>query len=195
MKLFLSVKTSISVSPKETLLPRPKKLLNDLKTIIHGPESMGHPKGWGDFGVTFSQFSSVQFSRVWLFATPWITTCQASLSIANSRSSLKLMSIESVMPSSHLILCHPLLLLPLIPPTIRVFSNESTLCMTWPKYWSFSFSIIPSKELVHDKFKFCFLELSGFFFPNIFNLWFVESIDAEPVDMEGWLYIDGKEAY
>ena len=115
--------------------------------------------------------------------------------ITNSRSSLKLTSIELVMPSSHLILCRPLFLLPPIPPSIRVFSNESTLCLTWPKYWSFSFSIIPSKELVHDKFKFCFLELSGFFFPNIFNLWFVESIDAEPVDMEGWLYIDGKEAY
>src|SRR5574340_250754 len=72
---------------------------------------------------------------------------QASLSITNSWSSLKLMSIESVMPSSHLILCHPLLLLPPIPPSIRVFSNESTLCMRWLKYWSFSFSIIPSKEI------------------------------------------------
>ena len=92
-------------------------------------------------------FSSVQsLSRVWLFVTPWIAACQASLSINNSRSSLKLTSIELVMPSSHLILCHPLLLLPPIPPSIRVFSNESTLCMRWPKYWSFSFSIIPSKE-------------------------------------------------
>src|SRR5574340_82149 len=72
---------------------------------------------------------------------------QASLSITNSRSSLKLMSIESVMPSSHLILCRPLLLLPPIPPSIGVFSNESTLHMRWPKYWSFSFSIIPSKEI------------------------------------------------
>jgi len=83
------------------------------------------------------QFSSVQsLSRVWLFATPWIAARQASLSITNSRSSLRLTSIESVMPSSHLILCRPLLLLPLIPPSIRVFSNESTLCMRWPKYWS-----------------------------------------------------------
>ena len=91
------------------------------------------------------QFSSVQLlSRVRLFATPWITAHQASLSITNSRSSLRFMSIKSVMPSSHLILCHPLLLLPSIPPSIRVFSNESTLCMRWPKYWSFSFSIIPS---------------------------------------------------
>ena len=73
--------------------------------------------------------------------------CQASLSITISRSSLRLTSIGSVMPSSHLILCHPLLLLPSIPPSIRVFSNESTLCMRWPKYWSFSFSIIPSKEI------------------------------------------------
>ena len=78
--------------------------------------------------------------------TPCITACQASLSITNSRSSLKLTSIESVMPSSHLILCRPLLLLPPIPPSTRVFSNESTLHMRWPKYWSFSFSIIPSKE-------------------------------------------------
>ena len=93
------------------------------------------------------QFSSVQLlSRVWLFATPWIAARQASLSITNSRSSLRLTSIESVMPSSHLILCRPLLLLPPIPPSIRVFSNESTLRMRWPKYWSFSFSIIPSKE-------------------------------------------------
>ena len=94
------------------------------------------------------QFSSVQsLSRVQLFATPWITARQAFLSITNSRSSLRLTSIESVMPSSHLILCRPLLLLPPIPPSIRVFSNESTLRMRWPKYWSFSFSIISSKEI------------------------------------------------
>ena len=92
-------------------------------------------------------FSSVQsLSHVQLFATPWIAAGQASLSIINSRNSPKLMSIESVMPSSHLILCRPLLLLPSILPSIRVFSNESTLCMRWPKYWSFSFSISPSKE-------------------------------------------------
>ena len=94
------------------------------------------------------QFSSVQsLSCVWLFATPWIVACQASLSITNSQSSHRLTPIESVMPSSHLILCRPLLLLPPIPPSIRVFSNESTLCMRRPKYWSFSFSIIPSKEI------------------------------------------------
>ena len=100
------------------------------------------------FSFLSLQFSSVQsLSHVRLFATPQIAAHQASLSVTNSRSSLKLMSIESVMPSSHLILCCPLLLLPPIPPRIRVFSNESTLCMRWPKYWSFSFSIIPSKEI------------------------------------------------
>ena len=93
------------------------------------------------------QFSSVQLlSRVRLFATPWIATCQASLSITNSQSSPRLTSVESVMPSSHLILCRPLLLLPPIPPSIRVFSNESALRMRWPKYWSFSFSISLSNE-------------------------------------------------
>ena len=97
--------------------------------------------GWGAASI-----SSVQsLSRVRLFATPRIAACQASLSITNSWSSLKLMSIESVMPSSHLILCHPLLLLPSIFPSMRVFSNESALRMRWPKYWSFSFSISPSK--------------------------------------------------
>ena len=94
------------------------------------------------------QFSSVQsLIRVQLFVTPWIAARQASLSITNSRSSPKLMCIELVMPSSHLIICCPLLLLPPIPPSIRVFSNESTLRMRWPKYWSFSFNIIPSKEI------------------------------------------------
>ena len=97
--------------------------------------------------LTSVQFSSVQsLSRVQLFVTPWIAACQAFLSITNSRSPPKPMSIELVMPSSHLILCGPLLLLPLIPPSIRVFSNESTLCTRWPKYWSFSFSISPSNE-------------------------------------------------
>ena len=100
------------------------------------------------------QFSSVQsLSRVRLFASPWITARQASLSITNSQSSPRLMSIESVMPSSHLILCCPLLLPPPIPPSIRVFSNESTLHMRWPKYWSCSFSmahIRPKSKLNGD---------------------------------------------
>ena len=95
----------------------------------------------------YSRFTSVQsLSRVRLFATPWIAARQASLSITNSRSSRKFMSINSVMPSSHLILCCPLFLLPPIPPSIRVFSNESALRMRWPNYWSFSFCISPSKE-------------------------------------------------
>ena len=97
------------------------------------------------FLIVFFLFSSVQsLSRVWLFATPWIAARQASLSITNSRISPKLTSIGLVMPSSHLILCHPLLLLPAF--SIRAFSNESTLRMRWPKYWSFSFSISLSKE-------------------------------------------------
>ena len=115
-----------------------------LRDSIQGPVYISYP------GLLFSfifllcnvlvifQFSSVAQSC--LTATPWIAAHQASLSITNSRSALRLTSIESVMPSSHLILCHPLLLLPPIPPSIRVFSNESALCMRWPKYWSFSFS-------------------------------------------------------
>ena len=93
------------------------------------------------------QFSFVQsLSCVRLFATPWTVACQASLSITNSWSLLKFMSIESVTPSNHGILCHPLLLLPSIFPNIRVFSNESVLRIRWPNYWSFSFSISPSNE-------------------------------------------------
>ena len=94
------------------------------------------------------QFSSAQLSRSVVFdsATPWTAACQASLFITNSWSSLKLMSVESVMPSSHLVLCHPLLLLPSIFPSIRVFLNESASHIGWPKYWSFSFSISPSNE-------------------------------------------------
>ena len=105
--------------------------------LLSGPSTTGVP----------STFSSVQsLSRVRLFVTPWITARQASLSITISWSSLRLRSIESAMPSSHLIICRPLLFLPPIPPSIRVLSNESTLCMRWPKYWSFRFIIIPSKE-------------------------------------------------
>ena len=92
--------------------------------------------------------TSVQFSRsvVSNSVTPWTAACEASLSITNSRGLVKLMSIDSLMPSNHLILCHPLLLLPSILRSIRVFSNESILCIRWPKYWSFSFSIIPFNE-------------------------------------------------
>ena len=102
---------------------------------------------WDHAVLVFVCLSSVQLlSLFWLFVTTWIAARQASLSITNSRSLLKLMSIESVMPSSHLILCRPLLLLPPTPPSITVFSNESTLRMRWPKYWSFSFSISPCNE-------------------------------------------------
>ena len=94
-----------------------------------------------DYSVWFSSVS-----HVWLFVTPWTAVCQASLSITNSQNLLKLMSIESVMPSNHLVLYHPLLLLPSIFPNIRVFSHESVLCIRWPKYWNFSFSISPSNK-------------------------------------------------
>ena len=97
--------------------------------------------------VDFPTFSSVQsLSRVHLFVTPWTAACQASLSISNSQSLFKLMSIESLMPSNHLILCHHRLLLPSFFPRNRVFSNESVLHIRWPDYWSFSFNISPSKE-------------------------------------------------
>ena len=104
------------------------------------------PQVLGEGSTALWLFSSVQLlSRVRLFATPWTAACQASLSITNSQSLLKLMSIESVMPSNHLILCHPLLL-PSVFPSIRIFSNESALRIRWPKYWSFSFNISPSDE-------------------------------------------------
>ena len=141
---------------KPTNWKQPKwELLNNCSLAIQnlgqGSEYWQHQelavitdRPWGISGSI--QFSSVQsLSCVWLSVTPWIAACQASLSINNSRSLLKLMPIESVMPSSHLILCRPLLLLPPIPP-IRVFSNESTLRMRWPKHWSFNFSISPSND-------------------------------------------------
>ena len=101
-----------------------------------------HVKGLNTIKVEFSSIAC----RVRLFATPWTAACQASQSITNCRSLLKLMSIASVMPSNHLILCHPLLLPPSIFPSIRVFSNESFICIRWTEYWSFSFSISPSTE-------------------------------------------------
>ena len=119
------------------------------KVSFHSNPKKGNDKECSNYltiALT-SQASSVQsLSPVQLFETLWITALQASLSITNSRSSLRLTSIESVMPSIHLILCHPLLLLPPIPPSIRVFSNESNLHMRWPKYWS-SFGVLPSKEI------------------------------------------------
>ena len=127
--------------------------MNQIFTLFTriGPWSLKNSVEQGEnkiqYYVYFKSLSSVQLrNRVQPFVTPCIAACQASLSITNSRSSPKLMSIESMMPSSHLILCRPLLLLPPVPPSIRVFSNESTLRMRWQKCWSFSFSVIPSKE-------------------------------------------------
>ena len=121
---------------------------NIITCLIHMIESVGKEQMSLFTYVEYLWLSSVQsLSHVRLFVTPWIAACKASLSITNNWSSLRLASIESVMPSSHLTLCRPLLLLPPIPPSIRVFSNESTLHMKWPKYWSFSFSIIPCKEI------------------------------------------------
>ena len=98
------------------------------------------------FSLLLLLSSTQSLSRVQLFTTPWTAACQASLSFTISRSLLKLISIESVMPSNHFTLCHPLPLLPSIFPSIRVFSSESSLCIKWPKYWSFSISINPSNE-------------------------------------------------
>ena len=118
----------------------------------HSTRDKGHEEGGSSAHHRasvhpFSQFSSVQsLSHVRLFAAPWTAARQASLSTTNSWSLPKLMSVESMMPSNHLILCHPLLLLPSMFPSIKVFSNESALCIRWPKYWSFSFSISPSNE-------------------------------------------------
>ena len=112
------------------------------KSVLHGSVSVAALQ----IIPSVPSFSVQSLSHVGLFATPWTAACQASLSIANSRSLLKLMSIDSVMPSNHLIPCHPLLLLPSIFPSIRAFSNESALHIRWPKYWSFSFSISPSNE-------------------------------------------------
>ena len=120
--------------------------MNHLTNRAHGPINKVITLKSLKFIFIISISSIQSLSHVQLFVTPWIAVLQASLSITKSWSSLRLASIESMMPSSHLILCRPLLLLPPIPPSIKVFSNESTLRMRWPKYWSFSFSIIPSKN-------------------------------------------------
>ena len=125
-----------------TLCARQQKRHTDVQNSLL--DSVGARVGWFE---RIALFSSVQsLSHVRLFETPWTAARQASLSITNSRSLSKLMSIESVMPSNHLILCHPLLLLPSILPNIGVFSNESALCIRWPKYWNFSLNISPSSE-------------------------------------------------
>ena len=115
-----------------------------LSTCVHTEETQLGVYSWMD--KQNMEYTSVQFGSVWLFATPWVAARQASLSITNSQSILKLMLFESVMPSNHLILCRPLLLLPSIPPSIRVFSNVSGLHIRWPKDWSFSFIISCSNE-------------------------------------------------
>ena len=120
----------------------------------------------------FKSFSSVQsLSRVPLFTTPWTAAHQASLSITDSWNLLELMSIESVMPSNHLILCCPLLLLPLIFPSIRVFSSGSALCIRWPNYWSFCFSNCPSNEYIFGGPLFFLLEWVIQFFCILTNIW------------------------
>ena len=146
---FRSEATSLGYNTLNQILEMSLVVAGDMKTRVTPtcprPRLSSRLKRWHS-----QRFSSVQLSSVTqscpTLCAPWIAARQASLSITNSRSSLTLTSIESVMPSSHLILCCPLLLLPPILPSIRVFSNESTLCMRWPKYWSFSFSISPSKE-------------------------------------------------
>ena len=136
------------ICEKITLLRAEERTTQMLEVMVPNTKTGWKPHWKPQDPWGLNQFSSVQsLSRVRLFATPWIAARQTSLSITNSQSSLRLESIESVMPSSHLILCCPLLLLPPIPPSIRVFSNDSTLRIRWPKYWSFSFSIIPSKEI------------------------------------------------
>jgi len=134
-------------------------------------------------------------SCVWLLATPWTASCQASLSITNSWSLLKLMSIESVMPSNHLIFCHPLFLLPSIFPSISIFSNESVLCIRWPKYWSFSFSISPYNEYSglisfrSDWFDLLAVQetLKGWFFGRFVTVWRIQTTNliSRIIDYQG----------
>ena len=153
-QICLQIQTSIcfsSHSPSHQLMEPKSYWFVNTKLIVSSAKHFdykvkhGHTQSMSSQNyASFSQFSSVAQSC--LFVTPWTAACQASSSITNSRSLLKLMSIESVMPSNHLILCCPLLLLPSIFPSIRVFSNESILCIRSPKYWSFSFNISPFNE-------------------------------------------------
>ena len=134
-----------SIVQKKEMLPGLSKAPEPTSFCTEGALSSHFER----FLLKWPSICSVQFSRSVMsdsFATQWIAACQATLSITNSQSLLKLISLKSVMPFSHLTLCRPLLLLPPVPPSIRVFSNELTLCMRWPKYWSFSFSIGASNE-------------------------------------------------
>ena len=129
------------------MVKRVRLFFSHLTYVEPKHQSNEHNQAGADDFQGLMRISSVQLlSRVQLFGTPWTAARQASLSITNSRSSLRLTSIELVMPSTHLILCHPLLLLPSIFPSVTVFSNESILRIRWPKYWSFSFSFSPSNE-------------------------------------------------
>ena len=148
----ISAASDIQITDDASLMAESEEELNSLLMKVKEESekadlklNIQKPKSWHQ--VSSVQFSLVQsLSHARLFATPWTGARQASLSITNSQSLLKLMSIVSVMPSSHIILCHPLLLLPSIFPSIKVFSNESVLHIRWPKYWTFSFSINPSNE-------------------------------------------------
>ena len=142
-EIYLNLYSFPESNIERRIIIQDKELEEGRAWLLHFWNSCGY--SWHAMNIIKCSVHSL--SRVWLFVTSWIAARQASLSITNSRSSPRLKSIKSVMPSSHLILCRPLLLLPPIPPSIRVFPNESTLCMRWPKYWSFSFSIIPSKEI------------------------------------------------
>ena len=156
---ILSFKLHSLLLQQLTLAPEVTKPWEMINFLILSFQSITESfRCWETVSEWYQIRSDQSLSLVRLFATPWITACQASLSITNSRSSLRLMSIELVKPSSHLILCRPPLLPP-IPPSIRVFSNESTLWMRWPKYWSFSFSIIPSKEMPGLIFRMDWLDL------------------------------------
>ena len=123
------------------------KITISLLLIIHELFSLSYKPCWSVIKLPLASVSVQSLSRVRLFATPWTAACQASLSITNSWSLLKLMSIKLVIPSNHLILCHPLLLLPSVFPSITVFSNESALCIRWSKYWIFNFSISPPMNI------------------------------------------------
>ena len=148
--IFVELKSENKVEIQFLLLPNLWMWIIEFpwsQSPLQSESVFASPDQFSSVFASPDQFSSVQsLSRVQLCATPWIKAQQASLSITNSQSLPKLMSIESMIPSNHLILCCSLLLLPLIPPSIRVFSNKSTLRMRWPKYWSFSFNISPSNE-------------------------------------------------
>ena len=157
-------------------------------------------KYWSDQKVCSVFFHKMALSLVqllscvWLFVTPWIAAHQVFLSITNSQSSLKLTSIDSVLPSSHLILCHLLLLLPPIPPSIRVFSNESTFHMRWPKYWNFRLSTISSKEHPGQiSFRMDWLDLLAVQLePNIFTGSRNKNTDVDwsPLEWTGWISLE-----